>query len=159
MRKIKSKSTDSKTEKHIEKKDKYVEDEDVEDAEEEEHILKESMFVKFYEDYDIFTKKYGIDHLSKTYVENNRERIQYILVPAEDRITSDMMTKAEYTRVIAERAKQIENGAMVVISHNEHDPSRIAIEEIKLKKCPLSIVRHYNNYKEIWEVNEMIAPK
>jgi DNA-directed RNA polymerase subunit K/omega len=148
-----------KQEKPQKPKNNTKTDKNKDDTEDEEDTLKESKLVKFFEeDYDIFTKKYGIEHLSKTYVENNRMRIQYILVPREDRITSDIMSKAEYARVVAERAKEIENGAKIYVSHNEHDPAKIAIEEIRKKKCPLSIVRIYNNYKEIWPVNEMIIP-
>lgn len=107
--------------------------------------------------YKSFTEKYGIELLS-----NSTDNIQKeeCIIPAEFRKTSEIMTYHEYTRVISERAKQIENGAYIFVDVvNEQDPAKIAEKEIRNKKCPLKITRALTkNIKEEWAVNEMIIP-
>jgi DNA-directed RNA polymerase subunit K/omega len=81
----------------------------------------------------------------------------------DNRITSFIMTQAEFTRVVSERAKQIENGSYVFVDiEDEVDPELMAIKEIKQKKCPLCIERVISvdsrTIKEIWRVNEMSIP-
>jgi len=112
--------------------------------------------------YDYLIKKYGMNILSPNNYINNDIYKEEIIVPREYRQTSEIMTQAEYVRVISERSKQIENGSRYFIElTNETEPNEIAINEIKQKKCPLSIVRYVANnktIKEIWNVNEMIIP-
>lgn len=83
------------------------------------------------------------------------------IVPPEDRITSDIMTVAEYCDVVGNRAKHIENSKNFVVFtdvEGETDPIEMAKKEIKDKRCPLSIIRMYGDrIGEIWEVNEMIV--
>ena len=85
-----------------------------------------------------------------------------IIVAPEKRITSDIMTVAEYCEVVGNRAKHIENSKNFVVFtdvEGETDPIEMAKKEIKDKRCPLSIVRMYGEkIGEIWEVNEMIYP-
>lgn len=84
------------------------------------------------------------------------------IVSPEDRITSDIMTIAEYCDVIGNRAKHIENSKNFIIFTEvggETDPIEMAKKEIKDGRCPLSIVRMYGgNIGEVWEVNELIHP-
>jgi len=119
--------------------------------------------------YEEFTKKYEIGMLSKTlpigdgsvHTNNNLHHID-IITPDDLRMTSEIMTKFEYTRIVAERAKQIENGAAPFIKLDPEvgtDPIEIAEKEILLKKCPMKIKRKITkNIIEIWRVNEMIVP-
>ncbi len=127
-------------------------EEDAEEVAEEEYFNQSS--------YDTFTKKYGIEQLSSNYYTNNDLHKEDKVVPPEERITSEIMTHAEYTRVVGERAKQIENGSTIfIVLKNDHDPIRIAEKEIKQKKCPLKITRYLTqNIKEEWNVNEMVIP-
>lgn len=84
-----------------------------------------------------------------------------IIVKPEHRITSEIMTKYEYTEVISVRAKQIENNGTIFcdIEPNIDDPIKFAEMEVIQKKCPLNILRMYNlNYGELWSVNEMEMP-
>lgn len=78
------------------------------------------------------------------------------------RRTSEQMSRNEYTRVLSERAQQIENGSPIFVELNSkknYYPKQIAEMEIKQKKCPLNIYRIYDgNLKEVWSVNEMILP-
>ena len=83
---------------------------------------------------------------------------ELIIVPSQYRKTSEYMSIYEYTEVISNRAKQIENGSMIFVDiGNESDPIKMAELELRLKKCPLLIRRLItSNIAEIWDVNEMI---
>ena len=85
---------------------------------------------------------------------------EIIIVPDNFRRTSDAITKFEFTDVVSNRAKQIENGSRVFVDiKDETDPIKMAELEIRLRKCPLSVRRLIgHNIAEIWNVNEMIIP-
>ena len=108
-----------------------------------------------------FIKKNNIEILADdAYINNDLHKID-IIVPNDRRITSEIMTLAEHTRVISERAKQIENGSPIFISDigNESNPIKIAEMEILKKQSPMLITRYLNkNIKEIYSVNEMVIP-
>ncbi len=99
----------------------------------------------------------GID--PRNYKNSDYNKID-IITPEDKRITSDIMTLAEYTRVISERAQQIEHGATIFINiKSETNPIKIAEQEILEKKCPLNIHRYITrNILEVWQVNEMCIP-
>lgn len=132
------------------------EDEDIlldeSDKDEEEFFTKNS--------YISFMEKNGIEYLGNSFYTDNDLHKEDIIVPREYRITSEIMSLAEYTRVISERAKQIENGSPIFIDvKNIHDPILIAEKEIKQKKSPMIINRYLTRHiKEEWEVNEMNLP-
>lgn len=110
--------------------------------------------------YNSFIKKNNIEVLGdELYTNNNIHRID-IIVPDDKRITSEIMTLAEYTRVISERAKQIENGAPIFCDiKGEINLIKIAEMEIALKCCPMKVTRYLTkNIKEIWNINQMVAP-
>lgn len=90
----------------------------------------------------------------------NETHQEIIIIPNEHRKTSEVITKFEYTDVISNRAKQIENGSKIFVDIGvEDNPIVMAEMEIKMKQCPLSIMRFIsNNIAEIWNVNEMIVP-
>ncbi|MGL5936553.1 MAG: hypothetical protein ACRCZI_13145 [Cetobacterium sp.] len=81
-----------------------------------------------------------------------------IVIPKNERITADKFTSFEYTRVIEERAKEIENGSMIFVDiKDETDPIKIAEMEIIQRKSPKTIIRHLNkNVVEKWSANELI---
>ena len=85
---------------------------------------------------------------------------EIVIVPSAYRKTSEVITKFEFTDVVSNRAKQIENGSPIFVDiKDETDPIAMAELEIRLKRCPLSIRRLIsNNIAEIWEVNEMMIP-
>ena len=85
---------------------------------------------------------------------------EIVIVPSSYRKTSEVITKFEFTDVVSNRAKQIENGSPIFVDiKDETDPIAMAELEIRLKRCPLSIRRLIsNNIAEIWEVNEMMIP-
>ena len=79
------------------------------------------------------------------------------IVKNDERRTSEFLTKFEFTEVVSQRAKHIESGSMIFTDYeNLSDPISIAKKEIFDKKCPLSIIRMYNDMiGEIWQVNEL----
>jgi DNA-directed RNA polymerase I, II, and III subunit RPABC2 len=110
--------------------------------------------------YDNFIKKNGIEFLDdKNFVNTNTHK-EDIIVPKDMRITSEIMTMAEFTRIVSERAKQIENGGPIFCPiNNETDPIKIAELEIAMKQCPMVITRYLtHNIAERWSVNEMVTP-
>ena len=96
-----------------------------------------------------------------------------IVIPDDDRRTSQIMSVPEYTEAISIRTEQISadgsQGAMIdeipALATNARD---IAIAEMKARRCPLKIVRHVGslvdpdghvkNYIEIWSPNNMTHP-
>jgi DNA-directed RNA polymerase I, II, and III subunit RPABC2 len=123
-----------------------------------ETFEEEAFFNK--DSYKNFIKKNGIEILGNdNYIDNDLHRID-VVVPDDKRITSEIMTKAEYTRVISERAKQIENGSPIFTDYGtETNLINIAKKEIQEKKCPMKITRYITPHiKEIWRVNECIIP-
>lgn len=126
-------------------------------SDEEETFVEEQFFNE--ESYWDFIKKNKLEELEFGTFSNDMRK-EITIVPRNDRRTTEIMTLAEYTRVIAERAKQIENGAPIFVDvKNEADPKKIAEQEIREKKCPLKITRMLRkNIAEIWHVNEMVIP-
>jgi DNA-directed RNA polymerase subunit K/omega len=99
-------------------------------------------------------------HISNpTEIHTDIEKKIYI-IPANKRRSSEVMSEFEYTRVVSERAQQIQNGAQIFIDVEPHmNEIEIAKLEIKLKQCPLAIRRMYNEHVgEEWSVNEMEMP-
>jgi DNA-directed RNA polymerases I, II, and III subunit RPABC2 len=82
---------------------------------------------------------------------------QIIFISPENRKTSEIMTKFEYTDIISQRAKQIEKGSAVFTDVGDlTDPIQIAEKELRDKRCPLDIVRMITDYTaERWHANEM----
>jgi DNA-directed RNA polymerase I, II, and III subunit RPABC2 len=90
----------------------------------------------------------------------NEMHNEIIIIPNVHRRTSEVITKYEFTDVVSNRAKQIENGSPIFVDiKDETNPIFMAEMEIRMKRCPLSIRRLISsNIAEIWEVNEMIIP-
>lgn len=79
---------------------------------------------------------------------------------SSDKITSPLMTKFEYTRLLGIRAMQISMNAPVMIDvGNMIDPIKIAKKEMKECKIPLIIKRKLpNGIFENWNICDMIIP-
>lgn len=67
------------------------------------------------------------------------------------------LTKFERTRVLGERAFQIENGSKILISNPGRfmNAYQIAEEELNLKKIPFIIERPYNNSFEYFKLEDL----
>lgn len=67
------------------------------------------------------------------------------------------LTKYEKTRIIGERASQIENGSTILISNPKRFENAylIAEEEFRLKKIPFIIKRPHNNGYEYLKLSDL----
>lgn len=74
---------------------------------------------------------------------------------------SPYLTVIEYTKLIAERAEQLERNFFPMIDvGDEIDPIKIAIKEFEMKRFPLLLHRHYpDGTVEDWDPNTMIFVK
>lgn len=127
-----------------------LEQDDVEDTFFAEQILTEYKLPYEYHIFDPREYKYELHK-------------EIVIVDPDQRITSEIMTAYEYTEIVSNRAKQIENGGPMFCDDPDGkcdgDPIKFAELEIDQKKCPLNILRMYNlNYGEIWQVNHMSLP-
>lgn len=99
-------------------------------------------------------------HLKKHSHNIQKEESKITLVAPEKRITSEYMTLPEYAMVIGTRATHIAEGSPIYVDPTGITSAReIAIKEVDMKRCPLSISRKIHNRQvEIWMVNEMTMP-
>jgi DNA-directed RNA polymerase subunit K/omega len=91
---------------------------------------------------------------------------QYVeVVPRAMRVSSDVITTAEYYEVTGARGAAIERGAQpfITIEHpGGWSPCDIAAREIREKKCPMRVIRQFPRgdgvvLEEHWDVNEMVV--
>lgn len=68
------------------------------------------------------------------------------------------LTKYERTKVLSERASQIENGSAILINNPEKysNAYHIALKELEEKKIPFIIKRPYNNGFEYIKLNDLL---
>ena len=92
-----------------------------------------------------------------------------IVIAPEDRVTSNILSEFEYVSCISTRAHQIAHYANCMVDRGIlTDPKQMAIKELLMRKCPLSIerpvgvIRNPNGsitkVEEWWSPNEMILP-
>ena len=102
------------------------------------------------------------ENITKT--DEHVEDIQYFMKNYESNKqnykTTNILSKYERTRVLTERAQQIEGGATPYITNIERFNSSyaIAVEELNMKKIPYIIRRsmpHVGIY-EYWKLKDMI---
>lgn len=88
------------------------------------------------------------------------ENIELIVHP-DERITSNYLSKLEYSYVIGLRAEDISKGAPIYVDYKGlSDPIDIANKELYDNKFPISVKRHIGlNKYEIWDCNELIKKK
>jgi len=72
--------------------------------------------------------------------------------------TQPFLNKYERTRVLAERAQQITDGAVIFITHPEtyKNAYDIAVQELSERKIPYIIKRPYNNGYEYWKLEDLL---
>ena len=114
---------------------------------------------------DIYDKFHDFDNKIKFHIYDPDKYVNNIhneitIVSPSMRRSSEVITKYEFTDVVSNRAKHIENGGRVFVEiEDESCPIKIAEKEIRLKKCPLTIRRLISaNIAELWNVNEMTIP-
>ena len=72
--------------------------------------------------------------------------------------TSPTLTKYERTKILSERASQINEGSTILISNpdiysNAYD---IAVAEFNEKLIPFILKRPYGDHYEYWKINDLI---
>ena len=76
-----------------------------------------------------------------------------------DNITSNKMSKYEYTKVLGMRAQQITMGAepLITITNDMKSAIEVAEEELRQRKTPYIIARKINNKKtDFWKIQDMV---
>ena len=89
-----------------------------------------------------------------------------VVVPDDERATSEIMTKYEYTRAVGIRAQQIDKTGTCYVEAdgNNGDCVDLAEKEIEMRRSPLVLERvvgateDHNPIVERWSVNEMALP-
>lgn len=121
-------------------------DEEYEDLEEED----EDILAEEFEENEEDEGKYKPDQFVDDLIEGVKIRKK------ENRITNNLLTKYEKTRVLAFRSLQISLGGEPKIRTQSTDPLEIAKLELKNKLLSLKILRYLNkNEAEEWDVNEL----
>ena len=87
--------------------------------------------------------------------------VNNIIVPQDERTTSNVMSIFEYSNIIATRATEISKNGIVFTTAKSHDPIVLAKEELKEGRCPYIIQRPVGKFKnqdiiEEWSANELI---
>ena len=95
---------------------------------------------------DIVVPNEDINLLMKNYKKNKKKNK-----------SSANLTKYEKTRVLSDRASQINSGSVIFITNPERfsNAYQIATEEFRLKKIPFIIKRPYGNSFEYWKLNDL----
>jgi DNA-directed RNA polymerase subunit K/omega len=72
--------------------------------------------------------------------------------------TNPVITKYEKTKVLSERASQINEGSIIFIPNPElyDNAYDIAVTEYNEKKIPFIIKRPYGNTNEYWKLNDLL---
>ncbi len=74
-------------------------------------------------------------------------------------ITSNKMSKYEYTKVLGMRAQQITMGAepLITVTNDMKSAIEVAEEELRQRKTPYIIARKINNKKtDFWKIEDMV---
>ena len=91
---------------------------------------------------------------------DNLQFYKHYTKKAKKRITDPCLTKYERTKVLSERAQQIDNGAMIYIplTDNLTNAYQIAVEELRQRKLPFIICRPLPNAigYEYWKLNDLM---
>lgn len=100
-----------------------------------------------------------------TIITDAKREAHVILVPPEERRTSNVLTKTEMAFVISMRARQIETSGTTFVEIGDlNDPGKIAAKELYERRCPLllrRIVGHSANGDPIveqWDIKTMTYP-
>lgn len=119
--------------------------------------------IKYEEDIkDVVDNDILYEQLSKTDqdLDNIQEFIKNYEINKQKNKTSNILTKYERTRVLTERAQQLEDGCEPYITNIErfNTSYAIAVEELNTKKIPYIIRRIIPNTGdyEYWKLKDMI---
>jgi DNA-directed RNA polymerase subunit K/omega len=141
-----------------EEEDEDEDEDDAEDADSEEEE-EEEVIDKYTRNVLDNYKKMGIRIVEPENL-NLREIVTTMVKPI-NRTTSERLSLFEYARVLGERARHIDNGAMPYIDTvNMSSSEEIAYNEIIQKRLPMAVLRRMGSgMVELWEVKDMIIPQ
>ena len=88
---------------------------------------------------------------------DNQPNISKKIVPKEERISKNILTRYEFVRIIGERTKQFKMGAKPLIKNTDDlTYEEKALLELKKNMTPMKIKRPLpNNTVEIWDISEL----
>jgi DNA-directed RNA polymerase I, II, and III subunit RPABC2 len=148
--------------KFVKTEDDISDVEETEDIEEKDDIEEEDNDNYSLEDENetlecVIEKAIDEDYLNENENSDVEEEITEIIIPTNERISSNRLTKYEMVRILGERIKQLTMGAKPLIKNYESlDYEKIAVEELKLNMIPYKIKRPLPNGKfEIWTLEEL----
>lgn len=145
------KTKKNKDEDEEEDEDEIEEVKKEEDEEEDDEEEDETVFDDLVENNDGETN----DEIKVEELYNEPIRTERIIIISkpENRITSDFMTKQEYTEALSTRIMQLEQEQIAFVDISDlSNPVDIAKREIAMKKCPLILRRHLGS--KIVDVDE-----
>lgn len=104
---------------------------------------------------EIEIENINIININNNNENNNVEKITSL--PNKQRKSTKYMTKYERARVLGTRARQISEGAPILVDNEgETDPLMIARKELREKKVPFTIRRKFpNGIFEDWNIDEL----
>lgn len=141
----------------------YQYDSDDEDEEDDDDADGEQYLQKF----DEFTKQSAIDEYHPELLQHNHDEIETLSVVVRDNNgniidplhrTLPFLTKYERARILGERAKQIDAGAIPLVNVVDGmiDSYLIAVEELSQKKVPFIVKRPLpNGGCEYWKLKDL----
>jgi DNA-directed RNA polymerase I, II, and III subunit RPABC2 len=141
----------------------YEMDSDDADDDEDDDADGEQYLQKF----DEFTKQSTIDHYHPELLQHNHDEIEVMSVVVRDNNgniidplhkTLPFLTKYERSRILGERAKQIDAGAtpLITVEDGMIDSYLIAVEELTQKKVPFIVKRPLpNGGCEYWKLKDL----
>jgi DNA-directed RNA polymerase subunit K/omega len=100
--------------------------------------------------------------ISEIVIERQDEDINKIMKGYKKKLkqykTTPTLTKYEKTKVLSERANQINYGSNILIENPEKYSNAydIAVQELNEKKIPFIIKRPYGNTYEYWKLNDLL---
>ena len=115
----------------------------------------ETIDIESYSEYDEYD-------ISDIIIEENDEDINNIMKHYKKKLknykTTPTLTKYEKTKVLSERANQINYGSNILIENSEKYSNAydIAVAELNEKRIPFIIKRPYGNYFEYWKLKDLL---
>jgi len=101
-------------------------------------------------------------------IHNTEHSTLEIIVPNEQRMTSQLLSLFEMTELINIRSRQISTTGISMIKSESDEAIKIAQQELMQRRCPLMLKRQRGRQKingklynifELWDPNKMTFPK
>tara|TARA_Y100001970_G_C13563568_1_gene522738 strand:+ start:61 stop:435 length:375 start_codon:yes stop_codon:yes gene_type:complete len=117
-----------------------------------------------YEEVDEYEEYNEVDEydISDIIINENNEDINIIMKNYKKKLknykTTPTLTKYEKTKVLSERANQINYGSNILIENSEKYSNAydIAVAEMNENKIPFIIKRPYGNHYEYWKLKDLL---